>query len=156
VAHVVFVDTSVLLNLLDVPHANSNRQEAQRDYKAKASRGGLILPLAAIVETGENVFRIADGAARRRCAQAYEEMLRLVVHDAAPFRLHEFGWDRSFLGRLLSGASTQTTLFQHLCGTAIGCGDLTILTEREVYLARTAKGTTASIWTYDDKLAAYS
>lgn len=39
---------------------------------------------------------------------------------------------------------------------ARGCGDLSILVERDRYLARVARDTTAAVWTLDAGLQAYA
>jgi len=82
---VEFVDTSVLLVYLDVPHMNEGREEIVAEMKRKEARGVLfILPVAAVIETGNHISHVANGAARRRCAQRLEIVLRLAVEQTAP------------------------------------------------------------------------
>jgi hypothetical protein len=39
----------------------------------------LILPVTALIETGNFIAHIPDGNARRKTAQTFEELLRLVI-----------------------------------------------------------------------------
>lgn len=56
-----------------------------------------VLPTATVVETGNHVFQIKDGAARRTCAAATMSMLRKTALGEAPWVLHERTWDGAFL-----------------------------------------------------------
>lgn len=150
-ARVTFIDTSVLLNLLDVPNRNADRARVAVEYQARKGSSQMILPLSAVVETGNHVAQISNGDARRKCAS----MLQDVVAGRAPFVLHQMGWDSIFLQHLLDGGSTATSLIEHLTGQVIGCGDMSVLVERDLYRARVAKGTVADIWTLDHGLQAY-
>jgi hypothetical protein len=155
-ARVIFVDTSVLLNLLDVPNRNADREAVGAEYRRRISEGQLILPLSTVIETGNHIAHVADGGARRTCAETFVEMLRMIVADKTPFVLHEMGWDADFLSRLIGGGSTAVSFVDHLTQGLIGCGDLSIIVERDRYLARVARGTTAAIWTLDAGLLAYT
>ncbi len=113
-ARVIFVDTSVLLNLLDVPNRNADREAVGAEYRRRISEGQLILPLSTVIETGNHIAHVADGGARRTCAETFVEMLRMIVADKTPFVLHEMGWDADFLSRLIGGGSTAVSFVDHL------------------------------------------
>ncbi|OEV00701.1 MULTISPECIES: hypothetical protein [Streptomyces] len=52
----------------------------------------LILPVTAVLETGNHVARIANGHARRLCAERFSATLRMVVERKAPWTLdHQLG-----------------------------------------------------------------
>lgn len=112
---VCFLDTSVLTNILDVPGKNQQREEVKREYRRRRDQAWhLILPVTAVIETGNHIEQLADGAARRACGQRFVEVLERVIGGEAPFVLHEVGWDGSFLGQLVAGAGTQASLIEHL------------------------------------------
>lgn len=152
---VVFIDTSVLLNLLDVPDRNAERDAVLAEYPQRQEQGQFILPITTVIETGNHIGNVEPGAPRRTCAERFADMLRMVIQGTAPFAMHEMGWDDEFLRHLVAGGRTETPLVDLLVAQVIGCGDLTILLERDRYLARVAKGTSARIWTLDHGLAAY-
>jgi hypothetical protein len=114
-----------------------------------------VLPLTAVIETGNHIAQVGDGHARRICAQLFATMLEQVAEQRAPFVLHELGWDGAFLRDLLAGGSTATALTDHLATASMGCGDLSILVERDRYRERVAKGSQVEVWTLDVRLQAH-
>ena len=150
-----FVDTSVFCNLLPVPGFDQHRVEVQVDYRERlARRETLILPVTAVVETGNFIAQLSDGRVRRQTAELFTTVLRLVVQGQAPWRLHEFPWGVDFLSRFLDGADTRSTLVEHAVNK-IGAGDLCILTERQTYTLPTGLAD-VRIWARDNALSGYS
>lgn len=150
-----FVDTSVFCNLLPVPGFDQHRVDVAAEYRDKlARREALILPVTAVVETGNFIAQLSDGRTRRRTATSFIDVLRLVVQGKAPWRLHEFPWGVDFLSRLLDGADSGSTLVEHAVN-GLGAGDLCILTERQTYALRTGLRD-VRIWTRDNALSGYS
>lgn len=75
--HVVIVDTSVLLNLLDVPGRNQGRDAALRRFEELLdAEVNLLLPVAAIFEAGNHIARLPDGRQRRGHAQRFSKRSR--------------------------------------------------------------------------------
>ena len=154
---VQFVDTSILVEILNVPEMNSNRTEIRAALTDKLASGvRLILPTAAVIETGNHVHHIKDGGLRRRCAEAFADILRLTASGEALWTLFESTWDGLFLTTVRSGAGTATSLVQHFAAQSLSCGDLTVVAERDVYRSRVAKGTEVGIWTLDAAMAAWA
>lgn len=152
---VCFVDTSVLLELLEVPGKAQQPAEV-RDRLAHLVKGGvqLVLPIATIIETGNHVAQIAEGSARRRCAERFVKLLRATAEGVLPWVLHSVAWDEGMLTKLCYGTA-ETGAFVDLAGAGIlGTGDLAILAERELYQQRTS-GVEVGVWTRDARLAAY-
>jgi hypothetical protein len=154
---VAFVDRSILLNYLDVPSKNQDRDAIVAEMKRKEADGVLmILPVAAVIEAGNHISHLANGSVRRRCSQALEIILRKAVDRSAPWTLHAAVWDELFLTSLCDGVMGRVpALVESMSTGELGVGDLSILTERECYLARAAVNE-VSVWTLDGKLAAYS
>ncbi|MFI5802215.1 hypothetical protein [Streptomyces sp. NPDC051561] len=151
-----FVDTSILCNLLSVPGKCQDRDKVIVELKSKRETGGcdLLLPVTAIIETGNHIAQLSDGYHRLKCAERFAAVLQTVIEGRAPWALNEVEWDAAHLTTLLAGGETGSTLVEHAQGK-LGCGDLNILIERDRYLARTS-GVTATIWTLDVLLAAYA
>ncbi|GEB48836.1 MULTISPECIES: hypothetical protein [Streptomyces] len=151
---VTFVDTSVLCNLLRVPHMDQDRAAVADELRARRVSSDLVLPVTAVLETGNHVAQVSDGRARRSCAERFSDVLRMVVERKAPWTLNRVEWDEQHLRELVAGAGTGLSLTE-LASQRLGCGDLCILAERNRYLERVAC-TTADIWTLDRQLASYA
>ncbi|GHJ35951.1 hypothetical protein [Streptomyces sp. TS71-3] len=153
---VEFVDTSILCNLLAVPGKCQDREKVIGELRSKreARDCDLLLPVTAVIETGNHIAQLEDGHSRRTCAERFAAVLRTVVEGKAPWALNEVEWDAAHLSALIEGGNTGSSLVEHACNW-LGCGDLNILIERDRYLARTS-GLTATIWTLDELLAAYA
>ncbi len=150
-----FVDTSILCNMIPVPGKDQDRDKVTAALKDKQdARHTLILPVTAVVETGNHISHLQNGDARRDAATTLADLVRLVIAGKAPWHLHEFSWDKNFLNALLDGASTGSSLIEHAV-SRVGCGDLCVLAERDLYRKRTAIQD-IRIWTLDQQLASHN
>lgn len=87
--------------------------------------------------------------------ERFVALLRMTADGALPWVLHAVEWDESMLRRLCDGTPATGT-FVELAGSGVlGAGDLTILAERDMFATRTT-GITVSVWTHDERLAAYA
>jgi len=163
VARVRFVDTSVLVELLEVPGKCQKPDETRAELERLLNDGHtLVLPITTVIETGNHIEQIAvgHGAARRDCAERYVRLLRAIAAEKLRgWVLHAVAWDERMLTKLCDGVSLPgagpTGSFVELAGRGtLGAGDLAILAECELYADRTA-GVEVGVWTYDNDLAAY-
>ncbi|MFB5762947.1 hypothetical protein [Paenibacillus medicaginis] len=85
--HVSIIDTSILCNIINIPFRNQNHREVIEELTAlqQDKQKTLILPLAAIIETGNHIAHIADGNLRRERAQRMAELIKRTVNDEAPW-----------------------------------------------------------------------
>lgn len=150
---VIFIDTSVLCNLVPVPGRDQHTDEVKAELRSHLDAGKVfVLPITAVVETGNFIAQIADGRERRKAAQDFEMILRFVCEGKAPWTLHDVAWSAPFIEDLLRGADTGSDYIQH-AQNRVGAGDLCILTERYQYQKRTQSS--AEIWTRDVALGAH-
>lgn len=85
---VVIVDTSVLLNVLDVPRRNQDRDAVLAEFDALVEREvSLLLPMAALFETGNHIARLSNGRQRRRHAARFCDRVGEALEDEAPWAL---------------------------------------------------------------------
>lgn len=83
---VVIVDTSVLLNVLNVPSFNQNREKIIADFRTLLdARANVLLPLAAIFETGDHIADLRDGGLRRHYAEVFRATMREALNGEAPW-----------------------------------------------------------------------
>ena len=144
---VVIVDTSVFLNVLDVPGFNQDRGAVFRTFRNHLEDGAImLLPMAAIFETGNHIAKIRDGGNRRRFARKYVDQVREALNGTAPWRPTQppstemmASWIDEFPDSAMRGA---------------GIGDLSIIKEWEAAVARHSHLRTL-IWSLDRHLAAY-
>lgn len=149
-----FVDTSILLNLLAVSGFDQERDRVVDEFKGITSSGAtLILPTAAIIETGNHIRHVANGDARRKAAISFDNLLRRTIASDAPWELNGVDWSPDFLQSICDGSGTQMSLVDHAI-SGIGVGDLTILAEAKQYRDRT-RIPDVRVWSLDHDLNAH-
>ena len=83
--YVVIVDTSVLLNLLDVPQHNDHRDVVSCQFKEFVEANArLLLPLATVFQTGDHIADLDDGGNRRRYAEVLCKQVEKALNNKAP------------------------------------------------------------------------
>lgn len=151
---VVFLDTSIVCNLIPVPSFDQHSDKVKEELSIRSKSGAqFILPITAVIETGNHIAQLPNGDARRKAADRFSIMLTMVINNQAPWILHDIAWNTAFLQSFLDGAETGSTYVQHALN-GVGAGDLCILTERQHYQSRTHL--TAEIWTLDHGLEAHN
>lgn len=64
--NVRFMDTSIVMNLLEVPHMCADAESVKSEFaKAVAEKETLILPMSTIIESGNHIAHITNGTIRR-------------------------------------------------------------------------------------------
>ena len=88
---IVIVDSSVLLNVLDIPGFNQNRDDVLDEFGLLVNAGDhLLLPMAAVLETGDHIADLSDGRERRRYAERFRDRIREALRGEAPWTPIEF------------------------------------------------------------------
>lgn len=154
---VVFVDTSVLVNVLRVPgsgNAGLTQSDIERFGKLLNDGTQLVLPLATIIETGNSIARVRGGE-RHRCTTTFITFLRSSLAVQAPWVPAGFADNTELLTHLLDGSGTLPTLAE-LMNTGVGTGDASILAEVAEFRKKIPSATPVEIWTHDVGLGAYT
>ena len=139
------VDTSVLLNILDVPGRNQAREAVLARLGELIEAGDhLFIPMAAIVEVGNHIAQVANGAHRRAAAERFVVEVRQALSDQAPWKPINFPSNDEVLGWL--GA------FPDSATQGVGMGDLSIKKEWEE-LCRRYGLSHVWVWALDGDLA---
>ena len=153
---VTFIDTSILTEILAVPGKSQQPEAVQNELRQRVDDGEmLVLPTAAIIETGNHIGQLPDGGQRRQCAERLDRFLRAIADDQAPWTLHGSAWDADFLRRLCDGDGRRPSLVD-LATQRVGVGDVSILGEVDAYRARVARSVAVGVWTTDAGLEAYA
>ncbi|MCG6862227.1 MAG: hypothetical protein LJE70_13275 [Chromatiaceae bacterium] len=83
---ICIVDTSAFCNVLDIPGKNQDRDKARAELRSLIDENaGLLLPLAAVYETGRHISQLGDGRRRRATAKRFVEQVSLALSGEAPW-----------------------------------------------------------------------
>lgn len=88
---ICLIDTSVFLNLLNVPHCNQQNASVLQEFKTYAAAGcTFLLPMATIIETGNHIAQNGDGTIRRKTAIRFVNEVKAAFEGKAPWRTTAF------------------------------------------------------------------
>lgn len=142
---IVLVDTSVLLNVLDVPGFNQRRAHVLSEFAAWVDAGAyLFIPLAAVFETGNHIAQLADGRLRRRSAERFVGAIQAAINDQAPWKPMRFP-DVGMLGVWLND-------FPNAAMQGHGMGDLSIRKDWEAQCSQFPMSR-VKVWSLDADLS---
>ena len=142
---IVIVDSSVLLNIMDVPDRNQHKPAVLDRLGALIDAGDhLFIPMAAIVEVGNHIAQVKNGALRRAAADRFVKEVRSALADEAPWKPINFPSNQE-VGSWLDAFPDSAT-------QGIGMGDLSIKKEWEELCQRNSMSR-VWVWTLDNDLA---
>lgn len=157
VSAIILIDTSVYLNVLDVPGWNQDRGAVLAEFGRKIARGDhFLLPMATIWETGNHIADLASGARRREYALKLVEEVQKAVSGTAPYRATHFPerdeflvWIQEFPDYAMRNKSATKT------NEGVSLADLSIIKEWE-RTRRIHSMSPVAIWSLDSDLAGYN
>lgn len=153
---IVLLDTSVYLNVLNVPGFNQDRQTVLDDFrKAIKQNDHFLLPLATVWETGNHIAHLPKGQQRRTFAKRLVDDVLRAFQGQTPYRATHFperdefeAWLKDFPDKAMCNkSSTKTTE-----GTSLA--DLSIIKEWERN-CRLNPMSQVRIWSLDMDLSGY-
>lgn len=153
----VFIDTSILLNLIDVPGKNSDRTAVAADFRKQQAEGAtFVLPVTTIIESGNHIAQLEGyGQLRRQCADKLVAALKAALIDEPPWVLTDAAWTADMVHALVHGSTTRPRALD-LLTQGIGTGDMGILAEMDALRGRIPSATPVRLWTLDHGLAAHA
>lgn len=144
---ICLIDTSIFVEILNVPNMASSREEVVKELEAKIERReSLFLPMATIIETGNHIARNGDGQQRRRCAERFVEQVDKALKGESPFKPVAFLSQeqlRNWLSEFPDSAMRGT-----------GLGDLSIIHDFHRVCSQNL-GRKVYIWSLDDHLLGF-
>ena len=101
---ICLIDTSIFLEILNVPHKASQSELIFQELKEKIeARESLFLPMATILETGNHIAQNGNGDQRRICAAKFVNRVTQALEGESPFTPINFlkqedlqGWLKEF------------------------------------------------------------
>ncbi len=155
---VVFLDTSVLLNVLDVPDKNGEKEAILPRFRelAKSGTALMVIPMAAVIEVGNHIAQLENGAVRRQRMERFADFLRQSLSGRPPWVVSGAIWDAVFLSELVEGHQERPGMVD-LSSGGVGAGDGSILLELERYRQRSdvPSKLPVELWSLDQGLQAY-
>jgi hypothetical protein len=148
------LDTSVLLEILDVPYENDRSATIAEEFDAKVEAGvSLQIPMATVLETGAHIRRIKEGEARRTCARTFTRFLDKTLSGTEPWSFSPFSWDADVVRALLEGRGHDYDLERSIGDGVFEIGDLTIIEEWRLTSRNLShKVYDVDVWTLDATL----
>jgi hypothetical protein len=156
VSAIVLLDTSVYLNVLDVPGFNQHRGGVLDDFEACIQQGDhFLLPLATVWETGNHIAKLGSGQLRRRHAEGLALDVGNAFRGHAPYGATHFPDREEFLGWLATFPDfAMRNKSAWKSGEGVSLADLSIIQEWERNCLL-HPGRRVRIWSLDRDLASY-
>lgn len=152
----VIVDTTVFLNILDVPAFNQDRENVVKELETFIKQdASFILPISTIWETGNHIAHLSKGNVRRQNAQKFVEQVKKSINDESPFKTSELP-NKADLARWLNTFpnAVQRNKSDDKPTEGLSWGDHTIIGEFEKMRQKYPRAN-ISIWSLDKDLSAY-
>jgi hypothetical protein len=81
------LDTTIYLNLLNIPGFNQEFLVVKQEFKRKLARQNqFVLPLVSILETGNHIAKLSDGGSRRKYAEEFCIDVQKALHGMLPYK----------------------------------------------------------------------
>ncbi|MDO4683089.1 MAG: hypothetical protein Q4B17_09930 [Lautropia sp.] len=155
-ADIVLLDTSVFLNVLNIPGFNQHGDRILREFERRIQKQDhFLLPMATIWETGNHIAHLPDGRLRRACAEKLVKAVSDAFEGVAPFRPTYFPEAETFMAWLRDFPEhAQRNKPPDKLKEGVSLADLSIIKEceRTRGLNRERK---VIIWSLDSDLAAW-
>lgn len=151
IMNVRFIDTSIVMNLLEVPNMCAEADVVKDEFKtAVEAEETMILPMSTIIESGNHIAHIADGTVRRKKAMEFQTFLRKTAKDEAPWKLYGLEMRKEDLLALANDFP------EYALKLEMGIGDMSIIRFYERYKKEVPAIGRIMIWSKDKHLMGYS
>ena len=150
---VCLLDTSIFCEILAVPNMHADAAGHIRKLRARVEAGEtLLLPMTAILETGNHIGHHGAGAARRAAAERFVEQVTRAVNGSAPFEPSRF-WTPEVLVEWLAAFPNWAARVDPK-GKGSGLGDLSLVEEWK-FACELFPRPRVYIWSLDAHLSSY-
>lgn len=155
-SEVVLLDTTIFLNILDVPGRNQDRDQVFESFREKIERGcHFLLPMATVWETGNHISRLPDGHLRRKFAYVMREQVSSAISGKLPFKATHFPEKREFLDWLTEFPEyAMRNKSDYKINEGVSLSDFSIIKEWNRTVSQN-RSRSVVIWSLDTDLSAY-
>ena len=154
---IILLDTSIYLNILNVPGCNMDTQEVFDEFQKRINaKDTFLLPFATILETGNHISRIANGRTRRVWASKMVKDVEDALNGIAPYCPTSFPDREEFLSWLKAfpDHAMRTKKMKKDKNEGGSLSDFTIIREWEKICEQNPMSR-VSIWSLDEDLKGY-
>ena len=145
-----FIDTSIIMNILEIPGMCSDAEAVKAEFKDAVENGEtLILSFPTIIESGNHIAHIKSGTIRRDRALKFQEYLEKTANNEAPWQLYGVKLEKEDLLVLAEKFPVYAQQYE------MGLGDMSIIRFYEKYKEETPAIGHIMIWTKDRHLSGY-
>ncbi len=148
-SNVHFIDTSVLVELLNIPNMNKHHEQATNEYRQLAAKGDVfVLPVAVLIETGNHIAHISDGNIRYNIAQNFSLLVQQAINS-------ENNWNTvsDIPPDTLANIINQ---IPDMAKSQIGIGDISIIEQFNDYWQNRQPIGEIRIWAFDTHLQGHT
>lgn len=158
---ICLLDTSILLNILDIPSKSQNKNTVMKDFRLYIdAECRFIIPLVVAVEVGNHISQNGDGTIRRQTAQRFVDMMQSTFNGDLPFEISNFDlkieW-QNWISEFIDKAGQNKTAAKSNEGMSLT--DLSLIKEYEDIQAKNKankrKHVDVFIWSLDSDLEFY-
>ncbi|NTV14918.1 MAG: hypothetical protein HGA96_13460 [Desulfobulbaceae bacterium] len=153
---IVLLDTSVYLNILDVPGNNQDRDDVLAEFEIRIQdEDHFLLPMASIWETGNHIADLGNGGLRYTFGNRLVDDVTKAINGNTPYRPTHFPTREEFLAWLAEFPDhVKKNKSEKKIREGISLSDLSIIKEWEAAKAR-HNMSRVLIWSLDSDLTGY-
>jgi len=142
----LIIDTSVFLNILDIPGYNQERLAVISNFGVYINNNDkFFLPYPALLETGNHIAQL-NGNLKFTMAKKFVKEIKLALNDEVPYKPLKFPDKSDLLGWIED--------FPEIAGKGIGFGDFSIIKDWEEQV-KMFPSWSVRIWSLDQHLQGY-
>lgn len=144
---ICLIDTSIFVEILDIPSHNSRHAEILAQLKQKINENeDIFLPIATILETGNHIAQNGDGEIRRKKAKDFVTWVKKSINGQSPFS--------PIFNNAFANIEEWIDAFPNTAMRGETLGDLSIIHDWEI-MCSWHKNRRVYIWSLDHHLSAY-
>jgi hypothetical protein len=146
---IVLLDTTVFLNILDVPDRNQKRDDVYVEFQYRIkSKNYFFLPMATIWESGNFISKLKTGGLRYKFAKLFVDQVRDACNGDSPFVTTSFHDNKIFI--------TWLDAFPDSACAEKSLTDLSIIEEwKQMCASELYRQAHIEIWSLDGHLTGY-
>lgn len=151
-----FIDTSVLLEILEVPNRCDDSKKYQTEFAefALKKQATIIMPISVLIETGNHINHIKNNpTAKKNSVDKFISILDLFVNDTSPWSFYGYDFGSEDVTRIVND-------YNDLVYSGVGIGDAFIIDSYNQYIQKLKLDNKENhqilIWSKDKHLSAFN
>lgn len=125
-----FIDTSILLEILEVPGKCNNSKTIQAEFAhfAQQSQATIIMPISVLIETGNHVNHIkSNPKCKKKSVEKFNDILAMFIKNKSPWSFYGYDFKEDDIKRIAERYGRSVF-------SGIGIGDIFIIDSYNAYV----------------------